>query len=177
MKEERINQLQLLISRRDIDALARPCITDDAEAERYIAEAEQIDLAPQLGADLFIRVKRNPQEYDILLNGGAWREKEIGEGAWEHICAGLRKALAYYAYARIVRNGGHVATRFGFNDKRDEFSNAVELKQRVAEANSAYAVAVEHLNTCVAYARAKGLIDCNSAIRNTTNPKYRIIKG
>lgn len=173
MIEGKITTTSLLISRRDVDVLARPCIADDREAERYIEEAEKVDLLPNIGTKLYLLIKNDPSKYDILLNGGVW---QADSSSASHICAGLRTTLAYYAYARIVRNGGHIASRFGFTEKRDDFSSAVELKQRVAEANDAYSVAVEHLKSCLAYARAKGLLGCGEQPINTFRPKYRVIK-
>ncbi len=179
-KELRATPLQsdgLLISRRDIDTLARPCLADDREAERFIAEAEQIDIAPQIGTDVYLRIKESPRDFEDLLTGGVWRD-ECGR---THIFGGLRVALAYYAYARIVKNGGHVASRFGYTEKRDEYSSHVELKQRTAEANDAYAVAVEHLRGCVKYINANpkrfGVTCAGSSVKNTTTPRYRVIKS
>lgn len=168
-----INALPTLISRRDIDALARPCMTDDKEAELYIREAEKCDLLPALGAALYVAIKDAPKDHDTLLNGGIWDDCNGAQ-----YCAGVRTALAYFAYARITRNGGHVASRFGFSEKRDEYANHVELKQRTAEANEAYAIAVEHLQGCLQYiAKSGNYRDCNvGGVRNTFAPKYRVIK-
>lgn len=173
-----VNGLRLLISRRDVDALARPCLADDKEAERFIEEAERIDVAPQIGAEIYLKIKESPRDYEDLLTGGVWRT----EGGQTQVFAGLRVALAYYAYARIVKNGGHVASRFGFTEKRDEYSNHVELKQRTAEANDAYDVACEYMRGCVAYIKANAkrfeLSTCAGVgLKNTASPKYRVLKG
>lgn len=174
-----LNGLPLLISRRDIDALARPCLTDDREAEKFIREAELIDLVPQIGAKTYETIKQNPRDHEDVLSGGVW-QSECGKS---HHFAGLRTALAYYAYARIIKNGGHVAARFGYTEKRDEYSTHVELKQRTAEANDAYAVAVEHMRGVVAYIAANasrfGACGCNGtpSIVNTGTPRYRVIKS
>lgn len=173
-----VSGLRLLISRRDVDALARPCLADDNEAERFIEEAEKIDIMPQIGADMYIKIKESPRDYEDLLTGGVWRT----ENGATQVFAGLRVALAYYSYARIVKNGGHVATRFGFAEKRDEYSNHVELKQRTAEANDAYDVACEYMRGCLEYIKANakrfGLSTCTGmGLKNTASPKYRVLKG
>ena len=163
-----------LISRRDIDELARPCLSDDREAEVYIIEAERIDVAPQIGVDLYLAIKSDPKDYEDVLKGGTYKDA-FGK---THVFAGLRVALAYYAYARIVKNGGHVASRFGFTEKRDEYSNHVELKQRTAEANDAYAVAVEYMRACIDYILANSKRFCATcSLKNTSAPKYRVLKG
>lgn len=167
---------RLLISRADIDRLARPCLADDIEAERFIAEAELIDLAPQIGGELFAEIKSHPEDHRGLLDGGAW-EDDCGK---MRMFAGLRTSLAYYAFARIVRNAGQIATRFGYTEKRDEYSNQVELRQRTAQANEAYTIAVEHLRNCMDYMRAnKELYGdiCRLGVRNTATPRYRVIRN
>lgn len=171
-----LKRVQPLITRRDIDTLARPCLADDIEAERYITEAERCDLLPQIGAEAYLRIKEDPHSFEDLLAGGVWKS-ECGK---TYVFSGLRTALAYYAYARIVKNGGHVATRFGYTEKRDEYSSHVEQKQRTAEANDAYAVAVNYMRDCVNYMRANperfGLKCGEATITNTATPQYRVIK-
>ena len=139
----------LLISREDIDRECRPCNAQDALVDRCIEEAQNLDIIPAIGADWWLRVINNNDDAvaQLLWEGGVYRDT-CGDA---HIFAGLRKALLYYAYGRIVRNSVGMATRFGFQIKTDQYSDEAEQSQKTQTYNEAFAIADNYKAQCLAY--------------------------
>lgn len=139
----------LLISRENIDRECRPCNAQDALVDRCIEEAQNLDIIPAIGADWWLRVlDRNDDAVATLLwEGGIYRDT-CGNA---HIFAGLRKALLYYAYGRIVRSSGGVSTRFDFVVKADQYSDSADLQAKVQAYNEAFANADTYKAQCLAY--------------------------
>lgn len=138
-----------LISLADISEQVRPCYVDDAVAEACIAEAQNIDVRAQLGDALFLAIFREGATSDriaALLDGREYEASgcACGDGG-VRVHYGVRKALCYYAYSRIVKTGTNTQTRFGFVDKRDEYSATTSLKERVAAYSDARAVADKYM--------------------------------
>ena len=140
---------KLLIAREDIDRECRPCNAQDALVDRCIEEAQNLDIIPAIGADWWLRVlDRNDDAVATLLwEGGIYRDT-CGNA---HIFAGLRKALLYYAYGRIVRSSGGVSTRFDFVVKADQYSDSADLQAKVQAYNEAFANADTYKAQCLAY--------------------------
>ena len=140
---------KLLIAREDIDRECRPCNAQDALVDRCIEEAQNLDIIPAIGADWWLRIlDRNDDAVATLLwEGGIYRDT-CGNA---HIFAGLRKALLYYAYGRIVRSSGGVSTRFDFVVKADQYSDSADLQAKVQAYNEAFANADTYKAQCLAY--------------------------
>lgn len=140
---------KLLITREDIDKECRPCESQDALVDRCIEEAQNLDIIPAIGADWWLRVINNNDDAvaQLLWKGGVYRDT-CGDA---HIFAGLRKALLYYAYGRIVRNSVGMATRFGFQIKTDQYSDEAEQSQKTQAYNEAFATADTYKAQCLAY--------------------------
>jgi hypothetical protein len=140
---------RLLITREDIDKECRPCNAQDALVDRCIEEAQNLDIIPAIGADWWLRVlDRNDDAVATLLwEGGIYRDT-CGNA---HIFAGLKKALLYYAYGRIVRSSGGVSTRFDFVVKADQYSDSADLQAKVQAYNEAFANADNYKAQCLAY--------------------------
>ena len=140
---------KLLITREDIDRECRPCNAQDALVDRCIEEAQNLDIIPAIGADWWLRVlDRNDDAVATLLWEGGIYQDTCGNA---HIFAGLRKALLYYAYGRIVRSSGGVATRFDFVVKADQYSDSADLQAKVQAYNEAFANADTYKAQCLAY--------------------------
>lgn len=140
---------QLLITREDIDKECRPCNAQDALVDRCIEEAQNLDIIPAIGADWWLRVlDRNDDAVATLLWEGGIYKDTCGNA---HIFAGLRKALLYYAYGRIVRSSGGVSTRFDFVVKADQYSDSADLQAKVQAYNEAFANADTYKAQCLAY--------------------------
>lgn len=140
---------KLLITREDIDRECRPCNAQDALVDRCIEEAQNLDIIPAIGADWWLRVlDRNDDAVATLLwEGGIYRDT-CGNA---HIFAGLRKALLYYSYGRMVRSSGGVSTRFDFVVKADQYSDSADLQAKVQAYNEAFANADTYKAQCLAY--------------------------
>ena len=139
----------LLISREDIDRECRPCNAQDALVDRCIEEAQNLDIIPAIGADWWLRVmnRENDAVATLLWEGGIYRDTCNNA----HIFAGLKKALLYYSYARVVRSSGGVSTRFDFVVKADQYSDSADLQAKVQAYNEAFANADNYKAQCLAY--------------------------
>ena len=146
----------LLISREDIDKECRPCNAQDALVDRCIEEAQNLDIIPAIGADWWLRVlsREDDAEAAQLWDGGLYTDS-CGNS---HLFAGLKKALLYYAYARVVRSSGGVSTRFDFVVKADQYSDSADLKAKVQAYNEAFATADGYKAQCLAYINT--IADC-----------------
>lgn len=102
-----------LVTTDEVAGLSRGMSThiEENKVEIYIRESENIDIKAALGDALFLDIKENPLKYEFLLNGGRY---ELKNGD-VRLFAGIKTALAYYTYARIVKNGDGNVTRFGFD--------------------------------------------------------------
>lgn len=87
-----------------------------------------------LGDALLLDVKEHQENYDELLNGGSY---DAGYGE-KRSFVGLKTALAYYTYARIVKNGDGNVTRFGFMNKNNEYSSRSDFKEKLMAYNDAF---------------------------------------
>jgi hypothetical protein len=145
-----------LITKQDITQFARPCSADDALVSRCIEEAELFDVRPVIGDALYMDMQAaiakhqygtftdvfddtfdKAQRLAFIYSGGKYEDKQ-GD---IHIFIGLRSALCYYAYARIVRAGNGLQTRFGYVNKSDEYSTNATLGERTQAYNEAFELA------------------------------------
>lgn len=116
-----------LITFQDISLLARPCTTDEDMAVAMIAEAQRVELKPRLGDALYLQLFADEPEsrFEVLLNGGVWTDN-----CGDHLLTGVKTALAYYALARITRDGNIQETRYGSVVKDDQYSADPEKAER-----------------------------------------------
>lgn len=116
-----------LITYEEISLLARPCTTDRDIAQALIAEAQRVEIKPRLGDTLYMKLMEdNPEErLEVLLNGGVWKDC-----CGDHLLTGIKTALAYYALARITRDGNIQETRYGSVVKDDQYSADPEKAER-----------------------------------------------
>ncbi len=68
---------------------------------------------------------------------------------------GIKTALAYYTYARIVKNGDLNVTRYGLMQKEDEYSSRPDIKEKVMAYNDAFSIADRYLKECVRFLEEK----------------------
>lgn len=160
-----------LITPEDVHALARNSSAqlDPRDVSTYIEEAEQLDIKPTIGTALYLRLLDDTGDKEAnrkLLYGGTYQTC-CGEVS---MFAGVRKALAYYVYGRIVKNGGRTATRFGFVEKRDEYSYQIDYKERLIVANDATLVADSYMKETLNYIENTGLYPeyktCHGGMKN-----------
>ena len=140
---------QLLITNDEFKSRARVVSSniDAAKIEAFIHEAEIMDLKPMLG-DLFVDVMNNNQHYQVFVEGGILilNDKRIE-------IEGLKTALAYFAFARMARNGDAVLTRYGFVNKENTNSYRAEQEQREQVYNDCMAIGKKCVDECMRYMR------------------------
>lgn len=137
-----------LITYEAISLLARPCTTDKETAEALIAEAQRVELKPRLGDALYMKILEDVPEprFDILLNGGEWKcECE------PHLLTGIKTALAYYALARIIRDGNIQATTYGAVVKDDQYSAEAERAERQRQYRELFSQADSYMAEALTY--------------------------
>lgn len=129
----------LLVKRKDINDEVRPTSAEEALVNRCIEEAQMLDIKPAIGDGVYMRLFSldGDEAASLLWNGGLYTDCDGGE----RLFAGLRKALLYYAYARLVRTQGGTSTRFDFVVKADQYSDSADLKAKVQAYNEAFAIA------------------------------------
>ena len=137
-----------LITPREVGYLSRDISqhVDEARIETYIRESENIDIKSALGDTLFLDVKANPSKHTLLLDGGTYQANGKKE-----VFSGLKTALAYYTYARVVKNVDTNVTRFGLVHKDSEYSSEVEFKEKMQSYNDAFSIADSYLKECVRF--------------------------
>ena len=169
-----------LITYEEISQLARPCTTDEDMAKAMIAEAQRVEIKPRLGDALYCRLAEEPAEYivisggtadaseaqgvidsdpeaesnvdsldpyEVLLNGGRWISKN---GCVYHL-TGIKTALAYYALARIVRDGNIQATTYGTAIKDDQYSSDPEKAERQRQYRELFSQADSYMAEAINY--------------------------
>lgn len=156
----------LLVNRKDINDEVRPTSADEALVNRCIEEAQMLDIKPAIGDDVYMRLFNMEEDVtaQLLWNGGVYQDCSGNN----RIFAGLRKALLYYAYARLVRTQGGTSTRFDFVVKADQYSDSTDLQAKVQAYNEAFAIAdgykVQALQYMASNPQAFG--SCNKKITN-----------
>lgn len=167
-----------LISYEEISQLARPCTTDREMAEAMIAEAQRVEIKPRLGDALYLKIL-NPEEefivedgnasavsdtvidtdgdsqstisdlnqYNILLNGGQW----VDSCGRRNLLTGVKTALAYYALARIIRDGNIQATTYAAVVKDDQYSAGPERAERQRQYRELFSQADSYMAEALAY--------------------------
>lgn len=149
----------MIITPEEVGVLSRPISQhiDHAQISAYITEVESLQIRPNLGASLLADIKANADKYSCLLNGG------------DSVSGGLRKAVAYYVYAKIIKQGATIATRFGAVEKTDEHSVRMEQERKDNIFRECNNIADAYMAEVVKYAKARGWTQAkkSSAIRRT----------
>lgn len=137
-----------LITYEEISQLARPCTTDRDMAEAMIAEAQRVELKPRLGDALYLKlIADEPDDrFKVLLEGGAWKSN-----CGDHLLTGVKTALAYYALARIVRDGNIQATTYGAAVKDDQYSADPERTERQRQYRELFSQADSYMAEALVY--------------------------
>nr|DAG34415.1 MAG TPA: hypothetical protein [Caudoviricetes sp.] len=144
---------QYLITTSEVALLSRTMSMhiDDEKIETYLRESESIDIKSALGDALYLDVRENPEKYEVLLDGGVY-ELESGK---KKLLTGLKTALAYYTYARIVKNGDTNVTRQGFIQPENEYGSRPDFKEKVMAYDDAFSIADRYLKECVLFLNEK----------------------
>lgn len=144
--------MQHLITTNDVVLLSRGMSVhvDESKISVYLREAENIDIKSALGDALFIDIRNNPEKYSLLMDGGMY-ETKCGE---KKLFAGLKTTLAYYTYARIIKNGDGNVTRYGYFNKEDKFGSRPDFKEKLMAYNDAFDIAAKYMQECLEFLSA-----------------------
>ena len=145
----------MLINLNDMNEKCRPTYTDTAVFEACANEVELIDLKSLVGDETYLDIvgRQYEEELTILMDGGKFTDNR-GE---IRFFGGLKKALCYLTYARILRASTLAPTRFGVTEKSDNYSVRAELEERQRVANDIDEIGNVLINECVSYMRNSGL--------------------
>lgn len=144
-----------LITVDEFKELGRPTSKhlDDDEVTSFISECEDMNIMPAIGLDMYEELSGGgelSEEAKILLNGGKWKEK-TKEESQSRMCGGLKKALAYFVYAKMSMSDGVILTRSGSMQHDDSYAQRSEDKNRVRRYNEVMNIAEEYLDGCLQY--------------------------
>lgn len=154
----------LLITPMEVGMLARPCYADEQKVMRYISEAEQNNIKNTLGDDLFLRLKAGEEK--LLLNGGTYER----DGK-RYYLNGVKKALAYYTYSRLVESSSVELTRQGVVNRRSEYSDMADNRDILSVSRETYAIADRYMEECLSYIKGT----CSNKDVNSSRTKIKII--
>lgn len=164
----------------------------DDRVNIYIREAEQIDILPAIGADLYKKFSQLgdilvdekrlededgehiyaleegelPTEEYKLLNGGYYTD----DCGTEHFFMGLKAALAYLAYARMIRNHSTNVTTYGVVVKSGEDSTPADARTISAAALDAQRIGEDYLAAAVRY--WKYATECSRPAKSVSRPRF-----
>ena len=151
-----------LITVEEFRTLARPVSLHlDTEAvEQYIRESEDASLIPATEWELYkfltIEGAERPQalaeSFDpkIATDGGEWTETSDRGYQTLRLCNGLKKALAYFTYARLQRADGNILSRAGAMRHRDERADHTD-DQKLKQYNDIVDMAERYLSDTLYY--------------------------
>ena len=143
--------LQYLITCKEVHELTRKMSIhiENDKMDAFIREAENLDVKPVIGDGLFIALHKDYERFTALLNGGVY-ENEDGE---LKSFTGLKTALSYFVYARLVRNNDGQVTRMGFVNKDNDHSTRASELERERIYNDAVAIARRYMHECMDFIR------------------------
>ena len=156
-----------LITPDQFRELARPVSVhvDDSEIVQFVRECEDMYIIPAVGWpnfksatitnvwDEFFDGTFNPS---IFLDGGEYNPGDsvcgCGNGdAGLRYCNGLRKCLAYYVYAKMLRNDGNIIARAGAMQHQDQYAYHTDDRS-LKRYNDTMDIAERYLGECLEYA-------------------------
>lgn len=157
-----------LITVEQFRALARPTSVhlDEEEVTAYIRECEDEHIIPTIGWKNFKAATGvcvwdatfdDTFVPDLFLDGGEWQEVVSKKGEEEtvlHYCNGIRKALAYFVYAKLLRADGTIISRSGSMRHRDDYSDHVD-DSKLKQYNDTMSLAEMYLAGALLYLRDK----------------------
>lgn len=136
--------IKTLISPEEISTLARPCYSDEEKALAYIVEAEQNNIKPAIGDDLFIQLKEGGQTF--LLEGGIYERN-----GKRYYLNGIKKALAYFVISRLYESSTTELTRQGAVNRRSEYSDNADNSEILSVSRETYAIANRYMEEVEKY--------------------------
>lgn len=161
-----------LLQDKEVGTLTRPIsIHIDTNKMRVcIEETERMDMKPIFGQALMHELRENECAHRLLLDGGEYGTED---GLFEF--AGLKKAEAYFVYARLLSVIDNNITRFGMVNKETEQSNRVAWAAKNKEIEEAKETALQYAKDCIRYMRTESKYDSYQTGAYRQRVKYNII--
>lgn len=137
-----------LIDKPYLRTLFEISVETDVRIEARIEEAQIKDLKTVLGDAFYWDFVNNIAlaKYVLLLNGGTYLNCEGNEVSF----AGIKKALAYYAYARIIESNIAV-TRYGAGVKKTELLEPINASVIARASAQHISMAVVYMNEIASF--------------------------
>lgn len=167
-----------LITVEQFRELARPMSAhlDEGEVNSYIREAEDAYIIPAIGYANFKATTQGEKtssagdgfEVSVFSDGGEWKDDKDNV----QYCNGLRKALAYFTYAKMIRSDGAILSRAGNMRHRDDYGDHVD-DSKLKEYNDIMSMAESYLNSAMLYLKNKSTNPVQP-IRGTRSHIYAI---
>lgn len=136
--------IKTLITPEEISTLARPCYADEEKSLAYIVEAEQNNIKPAIGDDLYIQLKEGGQTF--LLEGGIYERN-----GKRYYLNGIKKALAYFVISRLYESSTTELTRQGVVNRRSEYSDNADNSEIISVSRETYAIANRYMEEVEKY--------------------------
>lgn len=125
---------------------------DSARVSNAIEEAQNLDLKPVLGEQLYIALIEVNGSYNEhllrLMNGGIYTYGDL-----KYQFSGIKKALIYFAYARIIKSIDNTVSASGFLQKENDFSQHSSIKERIQASDDASSVGLAYLQECILFVK------------------------
>ena len=142
--------------------LARPTSAhlDENEVNAYIRESEDTNIIPAIGWKRFKAATEQGEWGDSVLpdfqpatflDGGEYSQDETKV---QKYISGIRKALAYFTYARLFRADGTIISRAGGMRHRDDYSDHVQDVSSNKQYNDIMDMAERYLSDSLEYLKA-----------------------
>lgn len=144
-----------IITAEEVAVYGRPVSTDKSTLDSTINEVEAEEIRPRLGDALFVALTADgepAERFGLLLEGGSWTDN----AGHVRYCMGLKRAAAYFVYARVLRDGNIQATRYGAVNKTNEHSTEPVIAERRRMYEEFFATADRYLKDCLLYLAASG---------------------
>lgn len=165
-----MSERKQLITVEQFRELARPMSVhlDEDDVKAYIRECEDANIIPAIGYDRFKAATEQGDwgdsvlegfSPDIFLDGGEYKvtwKSPCGNGTETKTkyTSGIRKALAYFAYARLFRADGTIVSRAGGMRHRDDYSDHVQDSGGNKQYNDIMGMAESYLSSALEYLKA-----------------------
>lgn len=99
----------------------------EKDIEKYIQEAQELDLKPLLCEDFYFDLisKSTEEKFKKVIEGG-----KFDHNGQLRYFNGIEKVIAYFTYARMILKSNIVSTTHGFVTKKTDFSHEADFTQR-----------------------------------------------
>lgn len=165
-----------LINFEKFRELARPTSVhlDEDDVVNFIIECQDVFIIPEVGVRMFCRMERSisvptaDRFAQYLLKGCYWYFNAsddnfliasydgdlLNEYPDAKFCHGIEKTIAYYTYARMMRDDGAMVTRAGSIQHNDAYGSRLAQNEKHARYNDVMNAAELYLNSCLLFLAA-----------------------